>query len=163
MKIGKILKVGILGGLISLSSASCKKASSGYIPAQNIPQGIAKRVELIRWQTHRIVQDSSYKYYGKDTLEITEDIFNGTRAYLNKLNKIAEKKTPDIWTGAKLIRETIIENNGKRNEIQLLKDIYIPRYINQKAVIKSTDVFTHNGENIYVPVEFYGIPNPKLQ
>ena len=157
MKVGKILKFGIISGLMSLSSASCQKTADKFYPAKNIKSGIINRINIIKWQTHRILQDSSYKYYGNDTLEITNEIFNGTRAYINKLNKIAEKSTPNHGKNLKFTKE------GTSKKIDTSKDTFIPKYIKQKTVIKSDDVFTRNGEDVYVPVEFYGIPNPKLQ
>ena len=137
MKISKILKTGIIGGLISLSTASCKKTSPRFYPIKDAPKGMVNQINLIKWETGKVLRNSQYKCFGKDTLEITKDVFNGTHAYMKKMNDKAIKQTP----------------------LKILE----PIYINQKTVVTSSDIFTKNGEDIYVPVEYYGIPNPKLK
>ena len=42
--------------------------------------------------------------------------------------------------------------------IPKLRQIYEDVYKNAKAVISSTKIFTRNNKDMYVPVEYYGIP-----
>ena len=40
---------------------------------------------------------------------------------------------------------------------------YTDNFIDTKTVIMSKKMFTKNNEDIYIPVQYYGNPNPKLK
>lgn len=161
MKVGKIAKIGILSGLVSL--CSCSKQQKVFYPAQNVPQRVINKINSLNLQTNIIKRDSRYKFFGKDTLEITEDVFDGTRVYLNKLNKEAQKNTPKVKTGMHLENHIVPKTGEGTDIIPVMKPTYEPVYVNQKTVISSSDVFTRSGDDYYVPVEYYGMPNPKIK
>lgn len=161
MKVGNVLKYGILSGLFAVSA--CKKTPYVLKPAAEVPARMENKINLLKMQTNYILKDKRYEYFGKDTLEITDDIYNGIRLYMRKMDQVAEKNTPKTKTGHHLENQMIPKTGGGFDIIPIMKNDYSPNYINQKAVITSNDVFTRNGEDIYVPVEYCGIPNPELK
>ena len=132
MRINNILKAGFLSGFLTLTS--CNKKPNKFVPAKNVPTGLINKISYMKYDTHRIPKSPGYVFFGYDTLKITDDINNGMRNYLKNMNKIAAKNTPFISNST------------------------VPKYIEPKVVIKSEKLFEKNNE-IYMPVEYYGIRN----
>jgi len=156
MRISKIFKMSFIG-LMTFSATSCKKDS--YKIVEQVPFNISSKVDLLRHKTSGIIKDASYKCYGYDTLEISKDFYSNQKKYIEYLNKQAQKKTPKTKRGKHLENQMIPKTGGGFELIPVWKSDYKNDYIEQKAVIKSKNIFTTNGNDLYIPVEYYGIPN----
>ena len=94
------------------------------------------------------------------TYKLTKDFFSNPKNFVDKMNKSASIHSPEECVGA--YTEMIqIHNGNSRTTISKLRKIYEDVYKNAKAVIKSTKIFTRNNRDMYVPVEYYGIPKKK--
>jgi hypothetical protein len=72
------------------------------------------------------------------------------------LDKKAQKRSPKVKTGMHLENLMLPKTGGGFEIIPVMKPTMEPKYKDTKAVITSADVFTKNGKDMYIPVEYYG-------
>ena len=159
MRINNIIKTCVLSGLVSVGASSCKKVPLRPMPVQK--QEIVSKLDSLMKEGTKISKDTSYCFFGKDTLELTDKFVKNTSEFVNDINKKAAKKTPKFEIGKTLKTEMIPKSGGGFDMIPVMKPEYVPQYMNQKAIITSTEVFTRDGNDMFVPVEYYGTHNPK--
>lgn len=157
MRITKIINTGIIGSLIAASVFSCKKAP--YKELSNIPKTTSEKVDLIKYRTGKILKDKSYKFYGYDTVEINRDFYSNQHEFLKSLTKTAIEKTPKTQIGKHIKIQMIPKRSGGFDQIPTWKKDYKPNYKDQKVVVTSDKIFTIDGEDMYLPVEYYGKEN----
>lgn len=157
MRITKIINTSILGSLIAASVFSCKKAP--YQEVQEIPKRTSEKINLIKYKTGKTLKDSSYQLYGYDTVEINRDFYSNQPEFLNDLTKVAIKKTPKTEVGKHLEVQMIPKRGGGFEQIPVWKKDYKPNYKDQKIVVTSDKIFTTDGEDFYLPIEYYGREN----
>lgn len=159
MRVGSIVKTGIVSGLMAISTG-CQKAP--FKPMLSVPKNVTQKVDSLIKESEKVTKDTSYIFYGNDTLELTDKFVKNTPEFLQKLNKKAVKNTPKVKTGQHLENQMIPKRGGGFDIIPVMKTDYSPAYTNQKVVIKSPSIYTRDGKDMYVPVEYYGKNNPEL-
>ncbi|MCR5265106.1 MAG: hypothetical protein K6E29_00755 [Cyanobacteria bacterium RUI128] len=161
MRIGSIIKTGVLSGLISASVSGCKKAP--FREMTTVPQNVVQKVDSMVKASESITKDTSYIFYGNDTLELSDKFVRNTPEFIRKMNKKAIKNTPKEKVGQHLENLMIPKRGGGFDIIPTMKTDYAPIYVEQTAVVKSPTVFTRDGKDMYIPVEYYGKKNPEIK
>lgn len=161
MRIGSIIKTGVLSGLISMSVTGCKKAP--FKPMTSVPAKVTQKVDSLVKEADKITNNTSYIFYGNDTLEITNNFVTDTPEFIKKMDKKAVKNTPKEKVGQHLENLMIPKRGGGFDIIPTMQTDYAPRYVEQTAVVKSPSIFTRDGKDMYIPVEYYGKKNPEIK
>ena len=159
MNISKIIGAGIVGGILSAGGSSCKKVPFQPISKSAVSKEIINKVDSLSAAAKKI--DKTYQIFGYDTLEINSNLTKKTDKYINYLNKQAQKHTPKVKTGTHTEIQMIPKTGGGFEQIPVVKPTMEQKYINQKTVISSSEFYTRDGKDLYIPVEYYGQPNPK--
>lgn len=159
MRTSNIIKTGILSGILSVSAVSCKKAP--LKPINTVRKEYAAKLDSLITEGKKITNDTTYHFFGRDTLEIGDAFVKNTSKAVKDLDKTAKKHTPKFETGKSLHTEMIPKSGGGFDMIPVIKPDYVPQYVNQKTVVTSDKVFTSDGKDMYIPVEYYGQNNPK--
>jgi hypothetical protein len=157
MRITRIINTGMIGGLIAAGVFSCKKAP--YQEIQDVPKYTSEKIDLIKYKTGKILKDSSYSFYGYDTVEINRDFYSNQHEFLKSLTKTAIEKTPKTQIGKHIKIQMIPKRGGGFDQIPTWEKDYKPNYKDQKVVVKSDKVYTTDGEDMYIPIEYYGRKN----
>ena len=161
MRIKNIIMSGIVIGSGILTSA-CKKVPFQEISRNNLPKHITEKIDSIAIESRKILDNPQYEKFGEDTLNLTGDFYKNTEIFIKELNRTAQSKTPKTCTSHYTIMQPIYTSKSTILVPQT-HSIYEDNYINQKVVINSDKVFSKNGKDLYIPVEYYGIPNPKIK
>lgn len=156
MRIRNIIISSLIAGS-QFAVTSCKKAPLRPMAENAIQPIVTQKIDSIAKETQKILQNSKYQKFGEDTLELTKDFLSNPKDFVDKINKLATVHSPEECVGSRTVMRHI--HNGKSiRTIPQIKHIYEDTYKNAKAVINSTKIFTRNNKDIYVPVEYYGIP-----
>ncbi len=162
MRIKNMIMVGLISSVGGLATSSCKKLPFQEMSTKKVAPFIIERVDSIAQASQNILTDKNYKKFGEDTLAITKDFFNNPAKYVKNLNKSAACNVPKIGIGSYTTMMPII--NGKTTILIPQRHIiYEQNFINAKTVINSKKIFTRDGNDMFIPVEYYGIQNPKLK
>ena len=84
------------------------------------------QINLMKENSKDFINNCNYKCIGKDTVEVTPDVYKNYDEYIAKLNKIALEKNKNL------------------------------HYDNIKTVLNSDKLYTNSGLDVYIPVEYYG-------
>ena len=158
MRINKITNCMLASALIT-ASASCSKKPFKQMSKDKIPPIVERKIDSLAKQSEEILKDTTYKYFGKDTLCLS-DTLASTRKLQNKMNKIAKEKDESVVVGSHLYMTPVCTGKSTTLIPQWCND-YAQAHINQKARIKETKIFTTDFTDMYVPVEYYGQINPE--
>ena len=158
MRINKIANC-ILASALMTATTSCSKKPFKLMPKDKISPIIERKIDSLTRQTNEILKDTTYRYFGKDTLRLS-DIQASTKQLQKKMDKRAKEKDKSVVVGSHMVMVPIY--TGKRTTLmpQWHND-YAKIHINQKAIVKDTKVFTTDSTDIYITVEYYGQINPK--
>ena len=156
MKVSKLAGIGMISCILSSGVSSCKKASYKLVERNEVPKEIVYKLDSLSDKSKVMTDNKTYSLFGYDTVEITKKFSDNTSEYMASLNKKAQKKTPKIKTGMHLENLMIPKTGGGFDIIPVMKPTMEPKYTETKAIINSTDVFTKNGKDMYIPVEYYG-------
>lgn len=154
----------LIGGLTVLLSIF-PKAPFKELPQKFVKPIVKERLESVALQSQKILEDSKYKKFGKDTLAITIDLFSNPKKFLEKINNSAAANIPDTVVG-KDWALSFLSGGGKSTPFVILPqkvNKYENLFTNARAVIKSNKIFTKNGNDMFIPVEYYGIKNPNIK
>lgn len=162
MRIRNLLMIGLLasGGL---AVTSCKKAPFQEMTAKHIAPVVTERIDSIAQASKQILANKNYQKFAEDTLELTKDFFNNPAKFIEKLNKHSVDNIPETCTGSYTTTQQVYNGSKLVGIIPVKHHIYTDNFINTKTVINSKKIFTRDGDDMFIPVEYYGIPNPKLQ
>lgn len=158
MRINKITNC-VLASALMTATTSCSKKPFKLMPKDKISPIIERKIDSLTRQTNEILKDTTYKYFGKDTLRLS-DTEASTKQIQKKMDRIAKEKDESVVVGSHLYMMPVCTGKSTTLIPQWCND-YAKAHINQKAVIKDTKVFTTNSTDIYIPVEYYGQINPK--
>lgn len=158
MRINKITNCVLVTALIT-ASTSCSKKPFKPMPKDKISPIVERKIDSLTRQANEILKDTTYRYFGKDTLRLS-DTQASTEQLQKKMDKRAKEKDKSVVIGSHMVMVPIY--NGKRTTLmpQWHND-YAKMHINQKAIIKDTKVFTTDSTDMYIPVEYYGQINPE--
>lgn len=104
--------------------------------------------------------------FKKDTIQLNKDCFKSYAELSKYITKIGKQKNPHIQTGSKIVYEYGVKANGKmgfRHRPKITYELLSnPNSITAKV---QNRVFTEKSDTskIYIPVEFWGSANPKLE
>lgn len=162
MRLGNLLKTGVLSAALSTSAVSCQKAPLREMPAKYVTETVANRLDSIASETQRVLADTNYKCFGYDTIELTKEFFKNPAKFIKKMNNKAVQKTPSTCVG--VYTTTIPVSTGKITVLTTqVHSIYEDDFLKPKAIIRSPKIFTRDSVDMYVPTEYWGKPNPKVK
>lgn len=161
MRVGNIIKTGVLAGMMSVGVSSCKKAPFQKMSADKVSTEVVTKLDSLKQEGAKLVQDTTYKFFGYDTLKITRNLTENTDKFVKKIDKEAKANTPKVKVGEHFENMMIPKRGGGFDLIPTMKTDFEPAYINQKAIVTSDALYTTNGKDMYVPVEYFGKKNPK--
>ena len=148
------MKINKLTGYLAVSTllAACVSSTNKTfkpLPENLIPEQIEHKVDSLSKETKKIMNDTTYHFYGRDTLKLNKNFADKTEKFLKEINNTAlEPLYP--WKPASPMR------------VPKTKYVYAGEHINHKAVIKDPKIFTTDSTDMYIPVEYYGQINPKV-
>ena len=158
MRINKITNCVLASALIT-ASTSCSKKPFKQMSKDRIPLMVERKIDSLAKQSKQILKDTTYKYFGKDTLRLS-DTEASTKQIQKKMDKRAKEKDKSVVVGSHMVMVPIYTDKRTTLMPQWHND-YAKIHINQKAIVKDTKVFTTDSTDIYIPVEYYGQINPK--
>ncbi len=132
------------------------------LPENLIPERIEHKLDSLSKKTKEITNDTTYHFYGRDTLELNKNFADKTEKFLKSINKQAESKNKRVVVSKYTDLEPLYPwKPASPIRVPKTKYIYANEHINHKAVIKEPKIFTTDSTDMYVPVEYYGQINPK--
>lgn len=145
------------------TTSGCVKKPYREMPKDSIPQGVEQKVDSLSKSSQKILNDTTYKYYGKDTLHLRM-MPGGTATSIDELqkqiNEAAKNSDKRVIVGSYTVMMPLY--NGKSTTYYpQVRYKYAKEHVNQKAVVKDAKIFTTDSTDMYVPVEYYGQINPK--
>ena len=154
MKIGSIIKTTVVS-LTALAATSCERGPVHQIKPNAM---ISEFVDSFSREGQKVLKDTSYHFYGKDTLQLdTKDLSSNSDKFL----KNADSAIPDSVTGQRV--SNIVYYSGKSMRIiPTVTNIMENKFVNPKTVVDNKVFANKNGE-LFVPVKFYGQKNPELK
>ncbi len=158
IKINKITNYVVASALIT-ASTSCSKKPLRQMSKDRIPAIVERKIDSLAKQSNEILKDTTYKYFGKDTLRLS-DTQVSAKQLQKKMDKIAQKQDESVVVGSHLYMMPVCTGKSTTLIPQWCND-YAKAHINQKAIIKDTKIFTKDSTDMYIPVEYYGQINPE--
>lgn len=158
----KYIKTFALSSLLIAGAPSCVNKPYVEMPRENVSENVKTTLDSLVDETSKIKSDTSYIFYGRDTLLLWEDFDEKTDRYLKKINSESKSKAPQTVVDRKivLIPTRVGNTTSMRQHVRVVKE---SDYIETKAVIPSNQIFTKDSVAMYVPVEYYGKSNPKVE
>lgn len=162
MRVNNLIKAGVLSAVLSTGAVSCQKAPLREMPAKYVSETVAKRLDSIASETQKVLADTNYKIFGHDTLELTKEFFKNPSKFIKKMNGKASLKTPSTCVGS--YTTTVPISTGKSTIISTqVHYLYEDDFLKPKTIISSPKIFTRDSVDMYVPIEYWGKPNPKVK
>lgn len=158
MRINKITNCVLASALIT-ASTSCSKKPFKQMSKDRIPPMVERKIDSLAKQSKEVLKNSTYKYFGKDTLCLS-DTEASTKQIQKKMDRIAKEKDKSVVVGSHLYMMPVCTGKSTTLIPQWRND-YAKAHINQKAIVKDAKVFTTDSADIYIPVEYYGQINPE--
>ena len=155
-----VKSLALVGTLItgSLGSTSCIRQPFKELNKNLVPRPIVEVVDSCARKSIKSIENPSFVKYGEDTIEFKDYYLQNKQFFGKWLNRLSWYKCPQTQTGTK---RSLHATGGGVMFSRRAK--YTNNFVDTKAVIKSDKFFTTDGEDIYIPVQYYGIPNPKLK
>lgn len=154
----------IMAGTIALTSVSCvKKEPLHQITNKNI-HPIIERVDSFAKSNENKISVDSLKKFAIDTLEISNNELNNQKI-AKTIQNMAEFRNPDVVVGSKIEYGYGLKMTGGIGWGMVHKNVTEPKMVPSSVVgVMENKVFSNPKENKYfVPVTYYGQPNPKLK
>ncbi len=160
MRINNLSKiVGI--SAIAATTTGCVRKPLKPMPQELISTEITHKMDSLSKETQKILNDTTYKFYGYDTLRINKDFAENPQYFQQKMASKAKNADKIVKTGQYTKLEPIFFNNKM---MLYPKTHYIEEkeHTEHKAVITKPAILTTDSTDMYVPVEYYGKINPKV-
>ena len=156
------LKTFALSSLLLSGATSCVQKSYVEMPQEKVSAEVKATLSTMINETSEVKNDTSYILYGKDTLLLWSDVASKQKRYLQNINNAASSNTPQTVVDRKivLIPSRVGNTTIMRQHVRVVKE---PNYIETKAVIPSDKILTRDSVAMYIPVEYYGKHNPKIE
>ena len=127
-----------------LLSACSEAPRTQKILHEIYPNGTSGKVIREAAYKSREAMDSTYKLFGRDTINIGEDYKVSTEKILKKINNLARNNA--------VIKKLGCTNYSQSNNCKCVDNNL---YNKTKGVIKSNKVYRLGDGNLYIPVEYY--------
>lgn len=149
-------------GITAITSASigCTRKPLSSMPEELISKEITQKMDSLSKETQKTLEDTTYKFYGYDTLKINKNFSEKPEDFQDKINSKAKSADKTVVTGQYTKLEPIFFNN-KMHLYPKTHFIEEKAHLNHRAVIKNPQIYTTDSTDMYVPVEYYGKINPK--
>lgn len=109
------------------------------------------------------MNDTTYHFYGRDTLKLNKNFADKTEKFLKEINKQAKSNDKQVVVDKYTALEPLYPwKPASPMRVPKTKYVYAGEHINHKAVIKDSKIFTTDSTDMYIPVEYYGQINPKV-
>lgn len=163
MNIARIsnLKTIALSSMLALGASSCVQKPFVEMPEENISGEVKATLDSLVLETSKTKEDTSYVFYGRDTLLLWKDFNKKPDRYLKNINTESKSNVPTTVVG----RHTVLIPSRVGNTTVMRQHVRVdrePDYIETKAVIPSNKILTRDSVAMYIPVEYYGKQNPKV-
>ena len=146
----------------ALSMISCKNKPFKELDTNLIPPIVIETVDSFSHESLPITENSNYLKFGEDTLEFKKSYLTDKKTFFEDFNNSSKRNVPRTKTGQ---YTTMLPLHTGKSTIFIPQThfIYTDNFIKTKTVIMSKKMFTKNKEDLYIPVQYYGIQNPKLK
>lgn len=154
----------IMAGTIALTPVSCiKKEPLHQITDKNI-HPIIERVDSFAKSKANKISIDSLKEFAIDTVEISNNELNNQKI-ATTIQDMAQFRNPDVVVGSKIEYGYGLKMTGGVGWGMVHKNVTEPKMLPSSVVgVMENKVFSNPKENKYfVPVTYYGLPNPKLK
>lgn len=154
----------IMAGTIALTPVSCiKKEPLHQITDKNIHPIIERVDSFAKSDANNMFMDSLQEF-AIDTLEISNNELNNQKI-ATTIQDMAQFRNPDVVVGSKIEYGYGLKMTGGIGWGLIRKDVTEPMMLPSSVVgVMENKVFSTPKENKYfVPVTYYGLPNPKLK
>ena len=122
MQILKLAKVPIAGSLLMAGMLACYESPVSYksVGTDMLNLKVKESLNIMKASSKNVIDNPDYKYYGKDTIEVTSDIWKSYDDYIAKLNRLAMEKNSYSCSELKTVinSDEVYTNSGL--------DVYIP-------------------------------------
>ena len=86
------MKINKLTGYLAVSTllAACVSSTNKTfkpLPENLIPEQIEHKVDSLSKETKKIINDTTYHFYGRDTLKLNKNFADKTEKFLKEINK----------------------------------------------------------------------------
>lgn len=162
------MKINKLTGYLAVSTllAACVSSTNKTfkpLPENLIPEQIEHKVDSLSKETKEIMNDTTYHFYGRDTLKLNKNFADKTEKFLKEINKQAKSNDKQVIVDKYTALEPLYPwKPASPMRVPKTKYVYAGEHINHKAVIKDSKIFTTDSTDMYIPVEYYGQINPKV-
>ena len=158
----KNIKTLALSSLLLAGASSCVQKPYVEMPNKNVSEEVTKTLDSLVQETSKIKADTSYVFYGRDTLLLWSDVASKQKRYLQNINNEAKSKTPNTVVDRKivLIPTRVGNSTTMRQHVRVVRK---PDFIENKAVVSSNKILTRDSVAMYIPVEYYGKHNPEVK
>lgn len=148
---------------LSTSLISCNRERSyKELNKEDVPIEFKEAIDSFTRENEDIPNDPNYMKFGDDTLKFEKFYLYDQPRFNHDLEKRMLKQMPKTCIGEK--KDLVPIFNGKTVVVRAKKrKIYENHFINSKTVVASDKIFTKRGNDIYIPIQYYGEPNPKLK
>lgn len=153
-----------MAGTIALTPVSCiKKEPLHQITDKNIHPIIERVDSFAKSDANNMFMDSLQEF-AIDTLEISNNELNNQKI-ATTIQDMAQFRNPDVVVGSKIEYGYGLKMTGGIGWGLIRKDVTEPMMLPSSVVgVMENKVFSTPKENKYfVPVTYYGLPNPKLK
>ena len=159
IKINKITNYVVTSALVT-STLSCSKKPYNLMPKHLIPHKIETCVNTLVKKSPKVLNDTTYKYYGKDTLEIKQNKYKTAEELEKFLNKKAQENDKNVAIGT--YTAMVPMYMGKNlTLVPQVRTEYAKAHVNHRGIVKSAKFYTTDSTKVYLPVEYYGQINPE--
>ena len=158
----KSLLTKVMAGTVALSTSSCKRE-----PIHRISDGskylIIERVDSFTKSSLNDVDTTFADRIKTDTLEISNKLLNDKKELVDYLDKNARSTNYNVVVDTRPVYSFGMRYDGKMGYRLRMEDVVEPRYISSEmAGVMQNKVYTNKSETKYfVPVNYYGVVNPK--
>ena len=158
----KSLLTKVMAGTVALSTLSCKRVPIHRISdASKYP--IIERVDSFTKSSLNDVDTTFADRIKTDTLEISNKLLNDKKELVDYLDKNARSTNYNVVVDTRPVYSFGMRYDGKMGYRLRMEDVVEPRYISSEmAGVMQNKVYTNKSETKYfVPVNYYGVVNPK--
>lgn len=154
----------IMAGAIALTPVSCIKKEPLHQITNRTMHPIIERVDSFAKSDANNMFMDSLQEFAIDTLEISNKALNNQKI-AKTIQKMAHYRNPEIVVGSKIEYGYGLKMTGGIGWGLVRKDVTEPKMLPSSVVgVMENKVFSNPKEDKYfVPVTYYGFPNPKLK
>jgi hypothetical protein len=154
------IKTFALAAMLTTSVTACKKpVNLTPLAKQYVQPRTTAIIDSLIIEGKKVAENPDYVYLGADTLELNNDFSKNPARFFEKTSLILKDKFTDKVCTKEY---DYIYSDPDGVGIKHYKE-FMDMYIDKTAIISSPETYTTDTTDIYIPVEYYGKVNPKVQ